>query len=395
RIKNISGLELVEKLNQKSAINGSLPEKEFKARNSVLTDLFEQKHGKTIYNIFITILVMVFINKVIYDYFVFGKLSVGLNLIQWSFQGPSSIFCLWLQMFATTLIMFFCFHFWANQRIKYIPNTLGKKCWDYGWLCAFISYEILLLSLPAMKLLEHFVPPVLSVALLLDQIRMMMKTYAFVRTNTPKALAYKPHQSGDEKETSPCPEFSKYLYFLFAPVLVYRDNYPRYAEIRWKFVTWYFMEVIVLTFYLAFIYEKFFIPIHKNFGLPDDQKTMFECLIVGIFASIIPSTMMLILLVYILLHSWMNGFAEMLRYADRMFYQDWWNSTSYAVFFRKWNVLVQDWLFTYIYKDVPFRKRWISMLTVILISALFHEYAFTLALRYFFPVVFIEFAGIG
>ena len=25
----------------------------------------------------------------------------------------------------------------------------------------------------------------------------------------------------------PCPDFSKYLYFLFAPTLVYRDVYPR------------------------------------------------------------------------------------------------------------------------------------------------------------------------
>ena len=26
-----------------------------------------------------------------------------------------------------------------------------------------------------------------------------------------------------------CPGFSKYLYFLFAPTLVYKDNYPRYS----------------------------------------------------------------------------------------------------------------------------------------------------------------------
>ena len=31
--------------------------------------------------------------------------------------------------------------------------------------------------------------------------------------------------TGDEY--LPCPDFSKYLYFLFAPTLVYRDVYPR------------------------------------------------------------------------------------------------------------------------------------------------------------------------
>lgn len=27
----------------------------------------------------------------------------------------------------------------------------------------------------------------------------------------------------------PCPSFEKYLYYLFAPTLIYRDEYPRYA----------------------------------------------------------------------------------------------------------------------------------------------------------------------
>ena len=32
--------------------------------------------------------------------------------------------------------------------------------------------------------------------------------------------------------------------------------------------------------------------------------------------------------------------------------QDWWNSTSYADYYRTWNVVVHDWLYAYIYKDV-------------------------------------------
>jgi len=33
----------------------------------------------------------------------------------------------------------------------------------------------------------------------------------------------------DEEEKGPCPDFSKYLYFLFVPTLVYRDDYPRWV----------------------------------------------------------------------------------------------------------------------------------------------------------------------
>jgi sterol O-acyltransferase len=71
----------------------------------------------------------------------------------------------------------------------------------------------------------------------------MMKAYAFVRTNAPRVLNYNP---SIEKESvaefdentnilndnaneirGPCPSFSCYLYFLFVPTLVYRDEYPR------------------------------------------------------------------------------------------------------------------------------------------------------------------------
>lgn len=71
---------------------------------------------------------------------------------------------------------------------------------------------------------------------------MMMKAYAFVRSNIPNVLNAKLNQT-DTKELSSdiddietnkesntneyCPSFSNYLYFLFAPTLVYRDEYPR------------------------------------------------------------------------------------------------------------------------------------------------------------------------
>jgi sterol O-acyltransferase len=71
---------------------------------------------------------------------------------------------------------------------------------------------------------------------------------------------------------------------------------------------------------------------------------------------------------YGFLHCWLNAFAEMLRFADRMFYkvekylvkmiindldiQDWWNSRSFAAYYRTWNVVVHDWLYTYVYKEI-------------------------------------------
>jgi len=42
----------------------------------------------------------------------------------------------------------------------------------------------------------------------------------------------------------------------------------------------------------------------------------------------------------------------MLRFADRLFYKDWWNSTGFSDYYRTWNLVVHDWLYTYVYQDM-------------------------------------------
>ena len=37
-------------------------------------------------------------------------------------------------------------------------------------------------------------------------------------------------------EDRPCPDFSQFLYFLFAPTLIYRDSYPMTPKVRWDIV---------------------------------------------------------------------------------------------------------------------------------------------------------------
>lgn len=69
------------------------------------------------------------------------------------------------------------------------------------------------------------------------------------------------------------------------------------------------------------------------------------------------------------------------------------------MYYRTWNVVVHDWLYTYIYKDmyeiaVP-RNKTLATLAVFLVSATFHEYVLAFAFRFFYPVMFVLFAGFG
>lgn len=61
-------------------VTGQLPEKEFVPCNSMLTDLFEVKHIRTIYNIFIVILIMLLLNTLVHDLVAYGRYEAQLGI---------------------------------------------------------------------------------------------------------------------------------------------------------------------------------------------------------------------------------------------------------------------------------------------------------------------------
>ncbi|KAF8795743.1 Sterol O-acyltransferase 1 like protein [Argiope bruennichi] len=224
-----------------------------------------------------------------------------------------------------------------------------------------------------------------------------MKTYAFVRENITRALQYKPHQDGDKEDTdsTPCPEVEKLIYFLFVPTLVYRDNYPRTSHIRWSYVAWNFLQVFccIIGAYIPCTY--FIVDTFNKTGIePIPLVNFMGTLAMSIFAGGI----LMFLVFYGMFHCWLNAFAEMLRFGDRMFYDDWWNCTSYAKYYRSWNMVVYDWLYSYIYRDmyvVLGRSRTGAMLTVFLISAIIHEYILAICFKFVFPLLFMLFSTLG
>jgi sterol O-acyltransferase len=200
-------------------------------------------------------------------------------------------------------------------------------------------------------------------------------------------------------EENPCPEFGKFLYFLFAPTLIYRDEYPRREKINWGYVASNLFQVVASMFYCNFLISHFLIPLFQNFAT---HHVSLRTFITSIFACVLPGTLVLLLAFFAFLHSWLNAFAEMLCFADRQFYKDWWNSTSFSGYYRTWNVVVHDWLYAYVYTDImkitkgsDMQRRASSAVSVFLLSALVHEYIIGIALRFFYPIMFIEFFGFG
>ncbi|XP_011162106.1 sterol O-acyltransferase 1 [Solenopsis invicta] len=378
---------------RKSSKKNGMPDKDFLARNSLFTDLFEIPHFRTIYNIFLIMSIFLLSSTVVTDIIEYGTIHYGINALRVGFTKFPTCIYIWLLMQISILGVYVAFTLWANQRLRFLPKSCIRKFWDYGCLSAFMLYQVFFFIIPITMIIKENLSIGCSNIIILEQIRMVMKSWAFVRSAAPRYLSYEPHS---ETSRPSGPKFSQYWYFLFAPTLLYRDKYPRTKEIRWMVVFRSFSEVGLSIFLLAFINERVIGSTYHAFGT---QYLELKWFIRTTIELCIPAFLIFITGQYFFLHAWMNAWAEMLRFADRLFYKDWWNSTTYHELFRKWNLVVHDWLYTYIYKDmyeivVPC-NRTLAATVVFVTSAVIHEYVIAFGIGFLYPVMLIIFVGIG
>lgn len=90
----------------------------------------------------------------------------------------------------------------------------------------------------------------------------------------------------------------------------------------------------------------------------------------------VPNTYSWLVMFYCIFHVYLNAFADLTGFADRNFYEDWWNSNTLGEYWRKWNMPVHNWLTRHIY--FPLMRRGYSkafgMFVVFMFSAVMHEY---------------------
>lgn len=430
------------------ASSDELPDRIYVPRNSLLTEMLTITDIRTIRHIFISIMIVLGLQVVFSDVVDKGRLDLNFDLVTWCFGQFQLVFYTWLYMTLSTLIAVYSgFHYWSNSRLEYLQREVKLRAaaadskkqqsksvqYDYIWLGMFVAYMLAFLVLPASVVVRNRLPPASSFVVLMEQLRMIMKTYAFVRSNVPRAIRngylnlalanggasdsakfdletkttttttssaegtnIEEVDEDDDEKSKVCPNFSNYLYFLFAPTLVYRDSYPRTKRIRWNLVFYDFAQVIGAILYTNYIFERFCIPVFSNFNTEHVSLRMF---IYSILNCTLAGTLLLLVAFFAFLHCWLNAWGEMLRFADRMFYKDWWNSSNFSNYYRTWNVVVHDWLYTYIYKDCFYifgkKQRVASQFVIFFVSAVFHEYVLTLAFGFFFPVLFLMFGAVG
>ena len=128
--------------------------------------------------------------------------------------------------------------------------------------------------------------------------------------------------------------YASYLDYLLIPTLVYELEYPRTSHIR----PLYLLEKTLATFGTFFVIyaitEHVIIPTHESAKVNPITSNNF---LAAALDQVLPFMINYLLIFYIIFECICNGFAELTRFADRGFYEDWWNAVTWDEFARKWN----------------------------------------------------------
>ncbi|KRZ29712.1 Sterol O-acyltransferase 1 [Trichinella pseudospiralis] len=217
--------DAVPSTEQPTIVRSSGIKKQFVEQNSLLTDLFKSTHFRTIYHIFIASLIMLILNLMIQELALHGSINLKLDLFYWCFGKFPMLITIWLSMFSSVVLLLYpSYHCWAY-------NVENLASLNIIFLTLYIAYIAALIVVPVHYALKFDLPLATTMVIACEQVRFLMKAHSFVRENVPKSLQYKAmYQRNSQRADSvrnPCPDFGKFLYFLFAPTLIYRDNYPR------------------------------------------------------------------------------------------------------------------------------------------------------------------------
>ena len=138
----------------------------------------------------------------------------------------------------------------------------------------------------------------------LFQLRQLMKTHSFVRENVARCteqsdgLSYlwwssRPNSILDQSTAMQSSHFHRYIYFLFAPTLLYRDTYPRTPAIRWAYAAKMFVQFGVVLLMVYHVIVFFWQPVFRR--LLNSEATTIESTITDIYDLMIPGVLIVIL----------------------------------------------------------------------------------------------------
>uniref|UniRef100_A0A8C2DF54 O-acyltransferase n=1 Tax=Cyprinus carpio TaxID=7962 RepID=A0A8C2DF54_CYPCA len=173
-------------------------------------------------------------------------------------------------------------------------------------------------------------------------------------------------------------------YFVFAPTLCYELNFPRSESIRMGFLLRRLFEMTYFISNVLSVVFQWMVPIIRS-SMKPLQEMDYSRMTERLLRLAVPNHLIWLIFFYWFFHSSMNFVAELLRFGDREFYHDWWNSETITYFWQNWNIPVHKWCLRHFYKPLLRRGagKLLSQSAVFFASAFFHEYLVSVPLRMF------------
>ena len=367
--------KVVEKIHKNPLIDDR-----FKIRESPLTDAFNNSSvARGIFSWVVTIFSMVFV-VMIANYLLKPEIyQSDLEFVQRGFAGFTYFVVQWLILNASVALITF-------PATKYHVVNRDSNYFTYQ---IWIFFNVMIISvLPVYTIVTYNFHHALSCATVMEQIRFLMKLVSYLVENEKKKSFYEKHS--DEEVVKDAPTFKSFTYFMFAPTLIYRDEYPRTEKTNWKAVASYSAQIIGILFMAVLISKH---QMYPRFDLIGKRPLTAEDLTGIILWCIAFSWFMGGCIGYLFLHCWLNIFAELMRFGDRLFYKDWISAVDAMDFLRTWNYLIHSWITEYLYKPVlrstgskPF-----GLFVVMALAGLIHDYVIDMVGKYFllYETIFI------
>uniref|UniRef100_H2YCG6 O-acyltransferase n=1 Tax=Ciona savignyi TaxID=51511 RepID=H2YCG6_CIOSA len=174
------------------------------------------------------------------------------------------------------------------------------------------------------------------------------------------------------------------LYFMAAPTLCYEANYPRTSGINKSYLMRRALEILFLFQLELALIQQWVVPVLQKAILPIhnyEGYTIMERLL----KLSVPNHFIWLVFFYFFFHSVLNALAEVMKFADREFYRDWWNAETIVYFWQAWNIPVHKWCVRHCYKPLLSIgcPKFAAQVSVFLLSAFFHEYLVSIPLHMF------------
>eukprot|EP00123_Amoebidium_parasiticum_P010549 comp20177_c0_seq1/m.25018 comp20177_c0_seq1/g.25018 ORF comp20177_c0_seq1/g.25018 comp20177_c0_seq1/m.25018 type:complete len:468 (-) comp20177_c0_seq1:42-1445(-) len=166
--------------------------------------------------------------------------------------------------------------------------------------------------------------------------RRLARQRAELEKTDPKAAQQHPYPG--------CVNLANFTYFLFAPTLVYEPSYPMTNRVRLMYLCKRFIEMAGI---MVLMYMLLANHVHPAF---DHCPSLMPHQV--ILDIVVPCLVLQLLLFYFVWEAFCNFMAEITYFADRKFYDDWWNSTTWGEFAVKWNKPVHEFLLRHAYLEL-------------------------------------------